>query len=165
MAKRSLLYPKHVILCTKQQHKLFSHTQRTGEKQNPTTPTLQYICATLVDIRQHHTPTNQSMRVEAASLTSYTWFPFKTATVALELQAMRKKFVYVQSQSHSPHTDRVTTYLSSQFELFSLFMPEENRPVFRVMKTTLISHAQDIQDLTVQFSLDILSLQLDVHTS
>lgn len=78
---------------------------------------------------------------------------------------MRKKLVYVQSQSHSPHNDHVTTYLSSQFELFSLFMPEENRPVFRVMKTASISHAQDIRDLTVQFSLDILSLQLDVHTA
>lgn len=85
MAKRTVLYPKHVILYSKQQHKLFSHTQRTGEKQNPTTPTPQYLCATLVDIRQHHIPTDQSIRVEAASLTLYTWFSSKTATVALEL--------------------------------------------------------------------------------
>lgn len=79
---------------------------------------------------------------------------------------MRKKLVYVQSQIHSPHTNCVTTYLSFEFELFSLFVPEQNRPVFRVMKTTLklISHAQDVQDLTVCFSLDMRPPSLALFT-
>lgn len=150
------MFPKHLVLYRKQQHKLLPHAHEKKNKVSSPHPCSIYACNFWFDVRLHHVPTNQSVRSEAVSVISYAQFPLKTGTLPLEHWATSKKIVH----AHSLHTNHAKTSLSFQFELFSFYslMPWQNRPIFRVMKTTwkLISHAQDIRYLTVWFSLDML---------
>lgn len=154
------MFPKHLVLYRKQQHELLSQAHGKEKQSEPSSP-LQYICTQLLVWHQTTSHTYKSVWQIRSCLCNLTHsFHLKTDTLPLAHWATSKKIVYVYSQIHILHTNHAKTPLSFELELFSFYslMPWQNRPVFRVMKTTwkLISHAQDIQYLTVWFSLDML---------